>query len=118
VSSPLSCDRAGETVAFLEQLDRPLLRPLPATRYEVAEWRDATVNIDYHVVVESNYYSVPYQLLHQRVEVRLAATTVEIFSRGGASPPIAAAGAGASSAPTRPTCLPPTAPMPSGHPPA
>jgi hypothetical protein len=67
---------------LFEQLDRPLLRPLPATRYEVAEWRDATVNIDYHVVVESNYYSVPYQLLHQRVEVRLAATTVEIFLKG------------------------------------
>jgi len=67
---------------LFEQLDRPLLRPLPATRYEVAEWRDATVNIDYHIVAESNYYSVPYQLVHQRVEVRLAATTVEIFLTG------------------------------------
>jgi transposase len=67
---------------LFEQLDRPLLRPLPATRYEVAEWRDATVNIDYHIVAESNYYSVPYQLVHQRVEVRLAAATVEIFLTG------------------------------------
>ncbi len=67
---------------LFEQLDRPLLRPLPATRYETGEWRDATVNIDYHVVAESNYYSVPYQLVHQRVEVRLAAATVEIFLKG------------------------------------
>jgi transposase len=67
---------------LFEQLDRPRLRPLPATRYELGEWRDATVNIDYHVVVESNYYSVPYQLVHQRVEVRLAAATVEIFLTG------------------------------------
>jgi transposase len=67
---------------LFEQLDRPLLRPLPATRYELGEWRDATVNIDYHVVVASNYYSVPYQLVHQRVEVRLAAATVEIFLKG------------------------------------
>ena len=52
------------------------------TRYEFAEWRDAGVNIDYHVVVEHNYYSVPYQLVHQRVEVRLTATTVEIFLKG------------------------------------
>jgi transposase len=67
---------------LFEQLDRPLLRPLPTTRYEFAEWRDAGVNIDYHVAVEHNYYSVPYQLLHQRVEVRLTATCVELFLKG------------------------------------
>ena len=38
--------------------------------------------IDYHVVVASNYYSVPYQLVHQRGEVRLAAATVELFLKG------------------------------------
>src|SRR5437588_823170 len=67
---------------LFEQLDRPLLRPLPTSRYEFAEWRDAGVNIDYHVLVEHNYYSVPYQLVHQRVEVRLGATTVELFLKG------------------------------------
>ena len=50
--------------ALFEQLDRPLLRPLPMTRYEFAEWSEAGVNIDYHVAVEHNYYSVPHQLLH------------------------------------------------------
>jgi transposase len=68
--------------ALFEQLDRPLLRPLPMTRYEFAEWREVGVNIDYHVVVQHNYYSVPYQLVHQRVEVRLTATIVELFLKG------------------------------------
>lgn len=68
--------------ALFEQLDRPLLRPLPTTRYEFAEWSDAGVNIDYHVAVEHNYYSVPHQLLHERVEVRLTATIVELFLKG------------------------------------
>jgi transposase len=68
--------------ALFEQLDRPLLRPLPTTRYEFAEWRAAGINIDYHVAVEHNYYSVPYQLVHQRVEVRLTATVVELFLKG------------------------------------
>jgi len=68
--------------ALFEQLDRPLLRPLPTTRYEFAEWGDAGVNIDYHVAVAHNYYSVPYQLLHERVEVRLTATVVEVFLKG------------------------------------
>jgi transposase len=67
---------------LFEQLDRPVLRPLPPTRYEVAEWREATVNIDYHVAVEHTYYSVPYQLVHQRLEARLTATTVELFLKG------------------------------------
>jgi transposase len=67
---------------LFEHLDRPHLRPLPATRYELGEWRDLTVNIDYHVVVEHNFYSVPYQLVHQPVAVRVAATTVEIFLKG------------------------------------
>ena len=40
------------------------------------------MNIDYHVEVDHNYYSVPYQLVHQRVEVRLTATTVEVFLKG------------------------------------
>jgi transposase len=67
---------------LFEQLDRPRLRPLPTTRYEFAEWSDAGVNIDYHVAVEHNYYSVPYQLLHERVEVRLAVSVVEVFLKG------------------------------------
>ena len=32
-----------------EQIDRPELAPLPASRFEVADWKQATVNIDYHV---------------------------------------------------------------------
>ena len=34
-----------------ERLDRPALRPLPAARYVVAEWKPCRVNIDYHVEV-------------------------------------------------------------------
>jgi transposase len=67
---------------LFEQLDRPLLRSLPTTRYEVAEWSDARVNIDYHVAVEFNYYSVPYQLVHQRVEVRRTVPVIELFLKG------------------------------------
>ncbi len=68
--------------ALFETLDRPALRPLPATRYVFAEWRRARVNIDYHLVVEAHYYSVPYQLIHAEVEVRLTATVVEVLHQG------------------------------------
>ncbi|MBC7324656.1 MAG: transposase, partial [Moorella sp. (in: Bacteria)] len=39
-------------------------------------------HIDYHVQIEHNYYSVPYQLVHQEVEARIATSTVEIFHKG------------------------------------
>jgi transposase len=65
------------------QLDQPALHPLPAEPFVVAEWTiDARVNIDYHIDVHGHYYSVPYQLLHELVDARRTATTVEIFQRG------------------------------------
>jgi transposase len=64
---------------LFEQIDRPALMPLPATRYELAEWKGCRVNIDYHVEVAHNFYSVPYHLVHERVEARFTAATVEVF---------------------------------------
>jgi transposase len=62
-----------------ERLDRPALRPLPTTPFELAEWKLCRVAPDYHVDVDHNLYSVPYPLLHEQVEARLTATTVEVF---------------------------------------
>jgi transposase len=64
---------------LFEELDRPALRPLPAQRFVWGEWKNAGVNIDYHVDVEHHYYSVPFTLVHERVEARSTASTVEIF---------------------------------------
>jgi len=64
---------------LFDQIDRPALKPLPATRYELAEWKGCRVNIDYHVEVAHNFYSVPSQLVHERVEARFTASTVEVF---------------------------------------
>jgi transposase len=65
-----------------ERLDRPVLRPLPATPFEYGEWKVARVNIDYHIELRAHYYSVPFTLVHEAVDVRFTATTVEIFHRG------------------------------------
>lgn len=67
---------------LFEQLDRPAMKALPAQPYTYAEWRQVRVHIDYHVQLEGHYYSVPYQLVKQALEVRLTATTVELFHRG------------------------------------
>lgn len=64
---------------LFETLDRPALKPLPDKPYEYAEWKKPRVNIDYHIEVENHYYSVPYQLTKQQVEVRLTSHLVEVF---------------------------------------
>jgi transposase len=74
--------REGSRATLFAQLDQPALKPLPATRYQFGEWQTARVNLDYHVEVERHYYSVPYALLHQKVDVRLTAETVEVLRRG------------------------------------
>jgi len=72
----------GSRLGLFKELDQPALRPLPARRYELGEWRRAKVNIDYHVQVDWHLYSVPYTLTQQEVEVRLGTRTVEIFHKG------------------------------------
>ncbi len=66
---------------FLE-LDKPALKPLPPSRYEIAEFLFPTVNIDYHIEVLGHYYSVPFDLKGQKIEVRLSARMVEALHRG------------------------------------
>ncbi len=67
---------------LFESLDRPAALPLPQKPYEYAEWIKAGVNIDYHIEVDNHYYSVPFPLLRERLDVRLTATTVEAFHKG------------------------------------
>jgi transposase len=64
---------------LFENIDRPALKPLPSRPYEYAEWKKARVNIDYHIEIEHHYYSVPYQLVKEQVEVRLSSSTVEVL---------------------------------------
>lgn len=71
----------GTRRSRFEQIDRPAMKPLPATSYEFAEWKTATVYINYHVTVDHHHYSVPYPLVGQRLDVRFTATTVECLHR-------------------------------------
>lgn len=72
----------GTRRGWFEQMDRACLRPLPPEPYRLATWREATASIDYHVLVDHHHYSVPYTLIHQRLQVRLGENTVELFHKG------------------------------------
>jgi transposase len=63
-------------------LDRPHLGPLPEAPYTFARWKGCKVAPDYHVEVDKSYYSVPFGLIGEHVDVRICARTVEVFHRG------------------------------------
>jgi len=64
------------------QIDQPALKPLPSRPYETGLWSRARVHIDYHIAVDDRFYSVPYTLLKQEVEVRRSGAIVEIYHKG------------------------------------
>jgi transposase len=72
----------GCRASAFETIDRPAMKPLPATRYEFATWKKVLVGIDYHVEFDGHYYSVPHSLVKQRLELRVTAATVECFFKG------------------------------------
>jgi transposase len=67
---------------LFETLDRPAMQPLPPEPFTHADWRHTTVGLDYHVRLEGHHYSVPHDLLRQKLWARLTASTVEIFRSG------------------------------------
>jgi len=69
----------GCRLSQFEEIDKPALRPLPVERYAYADWKVATVGIDYHVGFEKHYYSVPYIHVRKKVTLRITAQTVEVF---------------------------------------
>jgi transposase len=72
----------GSRLEWFETIDRPALRALPATPYIVACFKVCRVNIDYHVEIQSHYYSVPHALVRKSVEARITDTTIEILHGG------------------------------------
>src|SRR5216684_6271510 len=72
----------GSRNSWFETQEKGQLLPLPATPFELANWSQAKVNIDYHVAVEKHFYSAPHQLVHQQLDVRLTDKTVELFQHG------------------------------------
>ncbi len=80
---PMAPPREGSRRALFEAVEHAALKRLPAEPYVVGEWKiELGVNVDYHVAIERNYYSVPYTLVHKSVDAFLTPTSVQIFHRG------------------------------------
>ncbi len=62
--------------------EQPRLRPAPSEPYDVPIYTTAKVHRDHHIEVAKALYSVPGNLIGQRVEVRADRTLVRVFARG------------------------------------
>ncbi len=71
----------GSRLSLYEELEKLVLLPLPEQRYQFSQWSKAKVNIDYHIQADKHFYSVPYRLIHEQLDVRLTDRTIEIFIR-------------------------------------
>lgn len=66
-----------------DEIDKPALRTLPAEPFEFEQWSlSVKVPKDYHVEVDRHYYSVPYRLVGERVDVRFTDYTLEVLHNG------------------------------------
>lgn len=64
---------------FLED-EKPLLSPLPATRFELSDWKTATVQFNYHISVDGMLYSVPYEYIKKKVDVKVTDPPLKFFT--------------------------------------
>lgn len=63
-------------------LDKPALKALPTTRFELKDYKQATVQKNSHIYIskDKNYYSVPYTYVGKQVSVIISLRTVEVYS--------------------------------------
>lgn len=74
--------KSGSRFSLYKQFEKDKLKKLPKNKYEVAKFKEVKVQKDYHVCVNNHFYSVPYQLIGQKVEVRITCNTIEVLSDG------------------------------------
>ena len=71
--------KEGSRLDLFRDEELPLLACLPATSFELAEWKQSTVQFNYHISIDGMLYSVPYEYIKRKVDVRVTDTTIEIF---------------------------------------
>ena len=81
-SRPFKKREGCRRIAYLEE-EREFMRPLPTMPYEPAVWStELRVGNDYLVSDGTNRYSVPFDLIGEKVVLRLTRNAVEVFFKG------------------------------------
>ena len=66
---------------LFNQLDKPYLGPLPLQRYRYLEYKKVRVGNDYHIELDKHYYSVPFALIGQEIDLWYSSSLVEFYHK-------------------------------------
>lgn len=67
-------------VVFTER-ERPALKALPQERFEVAEWKEASVHPDHYIQFKGKAYSIPHAYVGKKVWIRATEHLLQAFFR-------------------------------------
>ncbi|MGW8181671.1 MAG: Mu transposase domain-containing protein, partial [bacterium] len=68
-----------QPLTLFQLVEEQELKPLPVVPFEIVTWHQAKVALDCHIQVANTLYSVPYQYVGKRVDVKLGSKVVEIY---------------------------------------
>ena len=74
--------REGSRYSVYTEEELPFMQPLPMFPYEFAVWKTATVQLNYHVSFDKQYYSVPYAYARKKVDIRSTDKLIEVYYQG------------------------------------
>lgn len=78
-NAPMDGGRRQSRREQYEDVERPAMRPLPSTRFELRQRKSATVQKNGYVYVEQHYYSVPYKYIGKKVGILYDSHTVDVY---------------------------------------
>ena len=74
--------RDGSRMSVYEEEEKDFMKPLPDVPYELSSWKTATVQLNYHIQVDKMNYSVPYEYVGKKVDVKLTKDAVTAYYKG------------------------------------
>lgn len=63
-----------------DQREQPRLQPLPRAPYDLAVWKQAKVHRDCYVVFDNAFYSAPFRLIGQPIQIRGGSREVRLYT--------------------------------------
>lgn len=72
----------GSRYSIFVEEELPFMQPLPGHPYEFAQWKTATVQLNYHISIDSQNYSIPYEYVKKKVDVRYTKSMIEVIYKG------------------------------------
>lgn len=77
-AKPFQKKKGSRLAAFIEE-EKDFLMPLPASPYETAVWSTATIQPDHLITIGNCKYSVPYEFIGKKVDIRATENSIEVF---------------------------------------